>query len=67
MDRDRNLLFGVFAVQLKKITPQQLASAAGAWAADPSQDLAEWLVEAGALSKQDRELIDDLGLNGNGV
>ena len=23
MDRDRNLLFGIFAVQLKKVTPTQ--------------------------------------------
>jgi len=35
MDRDRNLLFGVLAVQLKKVTPSQIMDAAGAWATDP--------------------------------
>ncbi len=29
MDRDRNLLFGVLAVQLNKITPRQLVDVAG--------------------------------------
>ena len=57
MDRDRNLLFGVLAVQLKKITPGQLVEAAGAWATDPSKDLAQRLVEAGMLSGKDRDLL----------
>jgi hypothetical protein len=44
MDRDWNLLFGVFAVQLRKITSSQMVDIAGAWATDPSRDLAERLV-----------------------
>ena len=30
MDRDRNLLFGLFAVQLMKVTPSELVESAGA-------------------------------------
>ena len=58
MDRDRNLLFGVLAAQLKKVTASQIMEAAGAWATDPSRDLPSRLVEAGALSERDRKLIE---------
>ncbi len=57
MDRDRNLLFGVFAVQLMQLTPTQLAKAAVAWAADPARDLSDQLVKAGALSARDRDRV----------
>ncbi len=57
MDRDRNLLFGIFAVQLKKINPTQLIEAAAGWAVDPSRDLSQRLVEAGALSERDRAFV----------
>ena len=40
MDRDTNLLFGVFAVQLRKITPPKLVDVAAAWVTDPSRNLA---------------------------
>jgi len=60
MDRDRNLLFGVFAVQLKKVTPSQLMEAAGAWAVDPAQDLGERLVISRALSEADHRLLQNL-------
>jgi serine/threonine protein kinase len=59
-DRDRNLLFGIFAVQLMKLTPAQLVDAAAAWAADPSRDLAHRLCEAGILSEADRTLLSGL-------
>ena len=59
MQRDRNLLFGIFAVQLGKVTPTQLMEIAGAWAVDPSRDLSQRLVEAGALSERDRGLLDE--------
>jgi len=58
--RDRNLLFGVFAVQNHFITPAQLAQAAGAWAGDPSSGLGEVLVRMGYISDKSRELIDSL-------
>ncbi len=57
MNHDANLLFGVFAVQLQKITPEQLAEAASMWAIDPSRGLAEQLVETGAMTESGRELI----------
>ena len=57
MDRDRNLLFGVFAVQLNKVSAIQLMEAAGAWAVEPSKGIPERLVAARALSQGDRDLI----------
>ena len=56
MERDRNLLFGVFAVQLKQVTPIQLVEVAGAWAVNPAESLADRLVEAGHISEADRSI-----------
>jgi len=60
MDRDRDLLFGVLAVQLRRVSPDQLVEVAAAWAADPESDLSQRLVEAGVLPSSDRELIGRL-------
>ena len=60
MDRDQNLLFGVLAVQLKKVAPSQLVDAAATWATDPSRDLGELLAQSGALPEKDRKLIAGL-------
>lgn len=60
MEQDRNLLFGVLAVQLGKVTTSRLMQAAAAWAIDPASPLDSRLVEQGALSQQDRDLIDRL-------
>ncbi|MBI2422947.1 MAG: protein kinase [Candidatus Hydrogenedentes bacterium] len=57
MDRDRNLLFGVFAVRLKGIAPQDLMDAAAQWALDPGRDISERLVEARIITAQDREVL----------
>ena len=54
---DRNLLFGVLAVQLRRVTPAQLIEVAAAWAAEPSLDLATRLVNTGLISEKDRDLI----------
>ncbi len=59
-DRDRNLLFGVFAVQLRKVTPSQIMEAAAAWATDPSKGLADRLRDARALSSADCDLLQRL-------
>ena len=59
-NRDRNLLFGVLAVQAGMITPAQLAEAGGAWAIDPSRDLASRLAAQGVLKAGDRELVERL-------
>lgn len=60
MDQDRNLLFGVFAVQLKRVSASEIMSAAAAWAAEPSQPLAERLVANRALSVDDCQFLDRL-------
>ncbi|HOZ49873.1 MAG TPA: protein kinase [Candidatus Hydrogenedentes bacterium] len=57
MDRDRNLLLGVFAVQLRQVTPSQLAAAAVDWASDRERDLGRRLVDSGALTPQAAELL----------
>jgi len=60
MKRDQNLLFGVFAVQLNKVSPTQLMDVAGAWATDPSRDIPTRLVEAKAMGKKDCQLLERL-------
>ncbi len=68
-DHDRNLLFGVLAVQLKQVTPTQLVEAAALWASNPEQSLADRLVNSGALTKTDRSLLEefvDRAISANG-
>lgn len=60
MDRDRQLLFGVLAVQFEQLTAPQFVHAAGHWAADPSTDLADVLVNEGILEPADRTFVDDM-------
>ncbi|MCC6153096.1 MAG: protein kinase, partial [Candidatus Hydrogenedentes bacterium] len=59
-DQDASLLFGVFAVQFKKISPQQLHEVAARWQTDPSRHLSRLLVESGYLSEDDYNFL--LGL-----
>ncbi|MCC6487213.1 MAG: hypothetical protein IT364_06905, partial [Candidatus Hydrogenedentes bacterium] len=58
MDKDRNLLFGVVAVQLRRVTPAQLVEIAGAWAMDPSKDIPQRLTDASILSEAERKRIE---------
>ncbi len=58
--RDRNLLFGVIAVQLHFITPVDLAKAAAVWATDMERDLHSVLVELGLLGEDKAKVIKDL-------
>lgn len=60
MDRDKNLLFGVMAVQLKKVASRQFTEAAEACAKEPKQDIGAYLVASGAMSEADRALIQGL-------
>lgn len=55
--RDRNLLFGVIAVRLAFVAPQDLAIASKDWADDPSADLGEVLVSKGYITEKTRALI----------
>ena len=60
MDTDRNLLFGVLALQADLITNDQFAEACSAWAARKSDPLAELLVERGWLGLPDRADVEKL-------
>ncbi len=60
MDADRNLLFGVLALQADLLTPAQFAEACSAWAARKGTLLADLLVERGWLGPSDRADVDKL-------
>jgi serine/threonine-protein kinase len=57
---DRNLLFGVLALQAGFLDADQFAEACSAWATRKDKPLAELLVHRGLLSAQDRLLVDQL-------
>ena len=48
---DRNLLFGVLALQIDAITSDQLIQSMQAWVADKSRTLGELLLQQGALGQ----------------
>ena len=60
VDRDRNLIFGVFAVQLHKISSAQLVEVATAWVTSPSKGIPSRLLDAGYLKPLDRDFIQRL-------
>jgi tetratricopeptide (TPR) repeat protein/aminoglycoside phosphotransferase (APT) family kinase protein len=60
MDTDRNLLFGVLALQADLIDHRRFAEACGAWAARKGTPLADLLVERGWLSPADRGDVEKL-------
>ena len=60
LTRDHNLLFGVFAVQLHKVTPVQLMDVAASWAADTTRDIPSRMVELKILTDADRLLLERL-------
>ena len=51
---DRNLLFGVLALQADFLDAAQFAEACSAWAGSKGASLADLLVERGWLSPSDR-------------
>jgi tRNA A-37 threonylcarbamoyl transferase component Bud32 len=57
---DRNLLFGVLALQLEFIDDRQFAQACSAWAARKDDPLADVLQELGWLSDDDRREVERL-------
>ncbi len=57
---DRNLLFGILALQRGFIRPEQLIAALHAWALTPNRPLADFLVEQRALDLAQRAVIDSL-------
>jgi serine/threonine-protein kinase len=57
---DRNLLFGVLALQLDFLSRDALVAGMNAWALDKTRPLGRILVEQGALSPARLELLDAL-------
>ncbi len=60
MDTDRNLLFGVLALQADLLDPNRFAEACSAWAARKDTPLAELLLERGWLTAEERGHVDFL-------
>jgi serine/threonine-protein kinase len=57
---DRNLLFGIIALQMDFISRDQLIAAMAAWVQDKQKSLGEVLCEQGALSPEDDGAIESL-------
>lgn len=57
MNQDRNLLFGVLAVQMGKVTPAQLTEIAASWMSDPSRPLDERFLSSHLISEKDHKLL----------
>ncbi len=55
---DRNLLFGILAVQLDYISSTQLVEAANSWMVNKSVQLGQILINLGKLSQEDRAFLD---------
>ncbi len=60
MSAERELLFGVLAVQLNLVRSDQAMEAAAAWAVDRNRSMAGRLVEIGAISEERRRLVEKL-------
>jgi hypothetical protein len=59
-DADRNLLFGVLALQADIITPAQFIEACTLWASRKNVSLADLLVERGWLTSNDQSHVEYL-------
>jgi tetratricopeptide (TPR) repeat protein/tRNA A-37 threonylcarbamoyl transferase component Bud32 len=60
MDTDRNLLFGVLAMQADLLDPVRFAEVCSAWATHKGTPLADLLVERGWLTPADRADVEKL-------
>jgi serine/threonine-protein kinase len=59
-DTDRNLLFGVLALQADFLDNERFARACALWAADKGRPLGQVLVEQGWLTPEDRAAVERL-------
>jgi WD40 repeat protein/serine/threonine protein kinase len=59
-ESDRNLLFGILALQMDLVTRDHLVAAMNAWVLRKQDSLASVLVEQGALEPRDRDLIEPM-------
>ena len=57
---DRNLLYGVLAVQLGFVTRDQLIAATSRWVLDKEQPLGEVFIRHGMITRADGQLIDSV-------
>ena len=57
---DRNLLFGILALQMDFISRDALIAAMNAWVLDKAKPLGEMLVEQGALAAKARDKLDEI-------
>ena len=57
-DANRNLLYGVLALQMDFISRQQLIAATAAWTEDKSRRLDQMLLEQHALDADTHALLD---------
>jgi serine/threonine protein kinase len=60
MDTDRNLLFGVLALQADLLDNKRFAEACSAWATQKDTSLADLLVDRGWLTPEDRSHVEYL-------
>ena len=60
IDTDRNLLFGIVALQLDFVRRDQLIEIMNAWAISKDRSLAEHLETSGAITSECRTLLDSL-------
>src|SRR4051794_4473350 len=57
---DRNLLFGILALQMDFVTRDALIAAMNAWVLEKTRPLGEILVAQGALDSSDRALLEPM-------
>jgi serine/threonine-protein kinase len=60
VEADRNLLFGILALQMDFISRDDLIAAMAAWVLQKHRPLADLLMERGALAAGDRSLLEPL-------
>ena len=60
MSTDRNLLFGILAVQMEFVTRDALILAMNAWVLEKTKPLGQILQDQGALSGADHALLESL-------
>src|SRR5688572_7310550 len=58
MSADRNLLFGILALQMDFITRDQLVAGMNAWVLDKAKPLGEFLVAQGGLRRDLCDMLD---------
>jgi eukaryotic-like serine/threonine-protein kinase len=59
-ETDRNLLFGILALQMDLVTRDQLVAAMNAWVIRKADPLAQVLVDQGALAADERALLEPM-------